>query len=154
HPDRREAATKEMERLVNATCDTVIEPVGGDPVRLGDLAAASIDVPTIEAFQFARRQQHERRLSAQREISALTDAHLSSGRNDPLVLPDELVKQARVAAVSPKAGRVATNRMLTRLKHLYRWAIRTKLVSVSPFLSDEIQFDKKAEGPRSRRLEG
>jgi integrase len=64
----------------------------------------------------------------------------------------------RVAAISSKAGRVSTNRLLARLRHLFSWAIAEKgYLETSPFVKGGvtvIKLDAKAEGPRSRRLEG
>src|SRR5262249_1520330 len=133
HPDRRENAAKEMKRLVNATCDTIIEPVGGTPIRFGTLEATRIDAAAIDTFQFARRQVHESRLAAKNQIERLIEAHRVSGGTDPLTLPEDLVKAARYATSSEKSGRVAANRMLSRLRHLFGWAKKHKLVTSSPF---------------------
>lgn len=68
------------------------------------------------------------------------------------VIPEERLQLARQAAISGKGGRVATNRMLTRLRHLFAWAIEQHLLTTSPFTKKVI--DRKAEGGRTRRLEG
>ena len=67
-----------------------------------------------------------------------------------------LHQQAQRAAVSTKAGRVSTNRLLARLRHVYVWAIEHDLIETSPFTKGTvsvIKLDRKAESSRSRRLE-
>ncbi|MEQ1760188.1 MAG: site-specific integrase [Vicinamibacterales bacterium] len=72
-------------------------------------------------------------------------------------IPADLLRRARRASGSVKAGRVATNRLLTRLRHLFAWAVGKDLVQASPFLKagvNVVKVDGKAEGGRQRRLEG
>jgi integrase len=58
--------------------------------------------------------------------------------------------------MSTKSGRVSTNRLLARLRHMFAWAIERDLIDSSPFVKAGqavIKVDRKAEGARSRRLE-
>jgi integrase len=149
-PDRRPAATAEMTRLVTAVCNATLTDAEGRSVRLGDLAAAAITKAHIEAVRAERRQAHEAGLRATERVAALRAA------DEPV--PADLLQLAQRAAVRSKSGRVATNRLLARLRHLFAWAIAEKgLLDSSPFSKggvSVIKLDAKAEGPRSRRLEG
>lgn len=131
-------------------CAAIVERPGGGSVRLGSMAAADISKAIIEAFRQGRRQAHERRKAAIAEVAALREAGSE--------IPSDLLKRARRASGSKKTGRVATNRLLTRLRHLFTWAIAEKgLLESSPFTKggvSVIKADGKAEGGRSRRLEG
>ena len=56
-----------------------------------------------------------------------------------------------------KQGRAGANRLLARLRHLFRWAITEGHVDRTPFSLHGvpvIKLDGKAETPRTRRLEG
>lgn len=149
--DRRKAAAKEMARLVDVVCAaTVTRPEGGT-VRLGDVPAVDVTKPLIEAFRQMRRQAHEDGLVARQQIAEL--------RGQDQDVPADLVARARGAALnSSKSGRIATNRILSRLRHLFAWAVGEKgLLDASPFSKGGvkvIKLDAKAEGPRTRRLQG
>ncbi len=71
-------------------------------------------------------------------------------------IPKELLRRAQRAEISTKAGRVSTNRLLARWRHLYSWSIAEKgFLETSPFAKggvSVVKLDTKAEGPRSRRL--
>lgn len=142
HPDRRKTAAAQMTWQVNTLATAVVTLPTGATVTLGTLALTAITKPVIEAFRVARRQAHEQAaaLATQTEI------------------PADQRKRVRVAAISTKAGRVSTNRLLARLRHLFSWAIAEKgILDASPFSKGGvtvIKLDQKAEGPRSRRLEG
>ncbi|MEP7306310.1 MAG: site-specific integrase [Acidobacteriota bacterium] len=150
-PDRRKAAAAEMARLVDVVCGaTVARPEGGT-VTMGDLAIADVTKPVIEAFRQMRRQAHEDGMAAREQIADLQATQQN--------VPAELVARAKGAALnSSKAGRVATNRILSRLRHLFAWAIAEKgFLEASPFSKggvSVIRLDHKAEGRRSRRLQG
>jgi integrase len=138
-----------MERQVLRICEATVTTADGTTVQLGALPAMAIGKPHIEAFRLQRRLAHERFKAAIQEV-----ADLRAGGKD---IPDELLTFARPASMSIKSGRVATNRLLTRLRHMYSWAIEQELLDCSPFEKGGVtvvKLDGKAEGGRSRRLEG
>jgi integrase len=151
HPDRRTGARKEMQRQVDQICASMVDVLGnGNATRLGSMPAASISKAVIEAFRQNRRQAHEAAKDALARVQAMTEA----GEE----IPGDLRDLARMARSSGKTGRVATNRLLTRLRHLFAWAIAEKgLLEATPFTKggvSVIKIDSKAEAPRSRRMEG
>ena len=136
-PDRRKPAQKEMERLVEVLRKA-----------FGVHAATAITKVMIEDFRTARRQAFEAGAAAVAQVAALKAAEQP--------VPKELHEQAQRAAMSTKAGRVSTNRLLARMRHVYVWAIERDLLESSPFSKGSvsvIKLDRKAEGSRSRRLE-
>ena len=105
HPDRRTGASKEIVRQVNQLCAAEVDVLGtGTSVRLGSLAASAITKAVIEAFRQHRRQVHE----------AVKAALAAAADNPGADVPAPLREQARRARGSAKAGRVATNRLLTQ----------------------------------------
>jgi len=160
HPDRREKAAKEMDAQVQRLCATIIERPEGGTVRLGNLAASAVTKPLIEAFRHGRRQKHETDKAAIVDLATFRAARAAQLEVDPkatpIEIPADVTHRARLAHISTKAGRVSTNRLLARLRHMYAWAIAEKgLLEASPFAKggvSVVKLDTKAEGPRSRRL--
>jgi len=137
HPDRRPNAQKEMARQVQV----LVKAFGNRPLD-------AITKATIEDFRLGRRLAHETRMAVRAQVEALR----ATGGN---VSADQR-KHAQVAARSTKAGRVSTNRLLERLRHMFAWAIEQGYIDSSPFVKGgqaAIKLDQKAEGSRSRRLE-
>lgn len=102
----------------------------------------------IEGFRLRRRMAHQARLTARAQVDALK----ASGD----VVSGDVQKDAQIATRSTKAGRVSTNRLLERLRHMFSWAIERGVLEGSPFVKGGqavIKLDRKAEGARSRRLE-
>ena len=144
HPDRRTGAAKEMARQIE-----VLRKV------FGPLPMTEISKPLIETFRLDRRQAHEAGKAAIDQLAAL---ELAKATDDTIEIPAALVKDAQRARVRTKSGRVATNRLLARLRHLFAWAITEKeLLEASPFTKagrSVIKLDGKAETGRGRRLQG
>jgi len=137
HPDRRPNAKKEMERQVRV----LVKAFGGRAID-------AITKPMIEEFRLERRLAHEARLVTRAQVEAL--------RASDKPVSADLTKEAQVAVRSTKAGRVSTNRLLERLRHLFAWAIEQEYTDTSPFVKGGktvIKADRKVEGSRSRRLE-
>jgi integrase len=137
HPDRRPGAQKEMARQV-----AELQRVFGT----SDMTAITKQV--IEAWRLERRQAAEAAEQMRQSVKARRAA-------DPTVtIPAADLKLARLAAISGKSGRVGTNRLRSRLQHLFTWAIEHERVETSPFTGKRIKKDSKAESGRTRRIEG
>jgi integrase len=73
------------------------------------------------------------------------------------MIPAELMQAARLARQSAKGGEVGINRLLTRLQHLFSWALGEGYCTETPFKRNGvtvIRLNPTAERARSRRLEG
>ncbi len=69
---------------------------------------------------------------------------------------EELRKASRVHKPRAKGGEVGTNRLLSRLRHLFSWAIAEGYTESTPFKRHGVtvvKLNSSAEAPRSRRLE-
>ncbi len=88
-------------------------------------------------------------------LTAITKAMIEDFRTARRLAHDAASAEGK-ASGSTKAGRVSTNRLLARLRHVFVWAIEHDLVDGSPFTRSGvsvIKLDRKAESSRSRRLE-
>jgi len=103
----------------------------------------------VEAIREARRAALAASHAALAEVQRLTEAKAES--------PKALIVASRLAKATPKNGEVGTNRLLTRLQHLYVWAIGEGYVTETPFKRHGIsvvKLNQSAEKARSRRLVG
>lgn len=58
--------------------------------------------------------------------------------------------------VGPKGGEVGTNRLLSRLRHVFNWAIAEEILDSTPFKRGPVaivRLEATVEGSRTRRLE-
>ena len=66
-------------------------------------------------------------------------------------------RHARTKVRGDKGGRVATNRMLSRLRHFYGWCLERGLAPASPFVvqagRSPLRLVRGVEQPRSRRVQ-
>jgi integrase len=65
-------------------------------------------------------------------------------------------QRARKTSAGTKGGEVGTNRLLSRLRHLFSWAIAEGYVTDTPFKRGPVsvvRLEASAEGARTRRLE-
>jgi integrase len=163
-PDRRETAKAEMIRQLAQLRGSLIPGPAGSLVPLETKPMAALVKADVEAIREARRDALAASRAALAEVQALQAAYTEAYTDHPdgeavppLEIPEALLKAARLAKATPKAGEVGTNRLLTRLQHLFTWAIGEGLVDQTPFKRNGvlvIKLNQKAEDPRSRRLVG
>lgn len=148
-PGRRPTAIAEATRQVRVLTTSMVTRTTGETVRLGSLPCDAITDVDLEAWRMARWQAHEAAQQAAREVAALQAAERP--------VPATLTAQARLAARSEKAGRVATNRLLTRCSTMFAFGIKRRVIQATPFVTGGVRVitpDRAAEHPRTRRLEG
>jgi integrase len=135
-PQRRAGATAEMARQVKVWRDYF----AGQPV-------SAVTKPTIEAWRRARRATVSKARESVEEILDLRELRQP--------VPQELLDAARAATT--KGGEVGTNRLLTRLRHIFAWGIENGYAESTPFERHGvtvIRANSSVEQPRQRRLEG
>lgn len=141
-PTRRPYATREMERLLTTLRNAEVPAARGATVKLDTKYADEVTKADVEAIREARR---ERGREAARKWKAAREAEQ----------PDE--KRPKRPHVLPgcKGGEAGINRLLSRLRHLFNWAIGEGYVTSTPFKRNGvtvIRLDSRAEAPRYRRL--
>jgi integrase len=137
-PGRRPGAKKNMESHIRLLRTTAIK-IGRESIPFGALAFRDITEDTIEALREARR--HALRAAGERAATAKADT--TGTLVEPRIQPLE------------KQGEVGINRMLARLRHVFTYAVRKKIVAATPFRKGDVtmvQLATEFERGRTRRL--
>jgi integrase len=137
-------------------------PVAAAPVRtlrdaVGEYVTGFVKVPTRRPLAGAEMQ---RLIEAWLTMTDADGATLADRPLDSITAADitRLVdaRHARAEVRGEKAGRVGTNRLLSRLRHFFGEALRRGWITASPFADQPgrpaVAFVRGVEGPRTRRL--
>ena len=149
---------------------------GIDPVAPAAPTVPAIDLTfgdVADRYVEGHVRTAARKVDAQRvmeyHVNALRRAQIPAGEGTHIALhakPIAAITKADVEHIrrewtghrpGSKNGRAGANRLLARLRHLFRWAITEGHVDRTPFSLHGvpvIKLDGKAETPRTRRLEG
>jgi integrase len=87
----------------------------------------------------------------QRPIAAVTKADIEAVREWR-----RRVQAARQDRLGAKGGEVGTNRLLSRLRHVFSWSVAEGYLTETPFTRGSVtvvKLEATVEGPRTRRLE-
>jgi integrase len=156
-PERRETAAAEMGRQITQLRASLVPGPGGSLVRLDTKPIDAIVKADVEAIRDGRRDALKASHAALAEVDALKAAHITAHTDGEPEIPHALIVAARLARATPKAGEVGTNRLLTRLQHLFVWAIGEGYVNDTPFKRHGVavvKLNQSAERARARRFVG
>ena len=137
----------EMAYQVDALRRVEVPARGSTTVRLEHKPMAAITKADVEAIRENRRGLVARVEEARQRIASAIATKVEPAAAD--------VAAVRLAE-SAKQGEVGTNRLLTRLRHIFAWAVEFGYVEASPFIRGGvtvIRLESRVEQPRHRRLE-
>lgn len=147
---------------------TYVDPAAG-PTKLPNVALTFADIADRYIEEHVRDPKH--RVGGQKlmemHVKLLRAVQVPAAGGRPIALglkPLDTITTADVEAVRravrdhmprAKGGAAGANRTLSRLRHLFNWAIRLGYTERTPFRRGGvtmIHLDSRAETPRSRRL--